>query len=311
MPTYRVNGMLMHIRMTNTKKRPAPAPCCARIEIAGRPQRCRAMSTILCDFPLEGGGTCDAPLCPDHATEVGHDRHYCQIHTKREPPMTTPHLPQFITFTGADEHTSIAGMLVLANEYPIEWGVLFSPKRQGAGRYPPLEFVEELTLRPKLKLSAHLCGGYSEAAVYKRVTPLDPIVLQYFDRVQVNMHNPEFEIVALREWSATLRAQMILQCRGEEFPDVGGAVWLFDASGGRGIEPKAWPKPTPYQLRSGTLRGYAGGLNPENVRDHVATIGVIDQGYWIDMETGVRDENDRFSLDRCRAVCEAVFGSPT
>lgn len=25
-------------------------------------------------------GTCDAPLCADHATEVGRDRHYCPRH---------------------------------------------------------------------------------------------------------------------------------------------------------------------------------------------------------------------------------------
>lgn len=83
MPTYRVNGMMVHIKMAKSKKHPPPAPCCARIELDGRLQRCLAMSSILCDFPLEGGGTCDAPLCPDCATEVGPDRHYCQIHVKQ------------------------------------------------------------------------------------------------------------------------------------------------------------------------------------------------------------------------------------
>jgi len=31
MPIYRHGTGFMHIRMTNTKKHPAPAPCCARI----------------------------------------------------------------------------------------------------------------------------------------------------------------------------------------------------------------------------------------------------------------------------------------
>jgi hypothetical protein len=29
--------------------------------------------------------------------------------------------------------------------------------------------------------------------------------------------------------------------------------------------------------------------------------------YWIDMESGVRTD-DRFDIEKCRAVCEAVFG---
>lgn len=69
--------------------------------------------------------------------------------------------PQFVTFTGADAQTSILGMQLLAEQFPVEWGILFSPERQGAGRYPPLEFVHELTERPGLRLAAHLCGGYA------------------------------------------------------------------------------------------------------------------------------------------------------
>ena len=82
MPTYRMHGALVHIKMTNTKKRPAPLPCCARISstppFTGTVQ-CRAISSILCDWPVEGG-TCDAPLCVDHAHAIGPDRHLCGLH---------------------------------------------------------------------------------------------------------------------------------------------------------------------------------------------------------------------------------------
>lgn len=88
MPMYRLPGVgMVHIRMANTQKRPAPAPCCARVPAStiypdapkDRTWRCRAMSTFLCDWPVEGG-TCDAPLCPEHAHQVGPDRHLCPIH---------------------------------------------------------------------------------------------------------------------------------------------------------------------------------------------------------------------------------------
>lgn len=79
MPTYRTKHGWMHIKMTNTKKHPAPAPCAATIELEGQRCRCAAMSTLLCDWPV-ADGTCDMPLCPDHGTEVGKDRHYCPKH---------------------------------------------------------------------------------------------------------------------------------------------------------------------------------------------------------------------------------------
>ena len=34
--------------------------------------------------------------------------------------------PAFITFTGIDGSTDLAGMIKLAEQYPIEFGVLFS-----------------------------------------------------------------------------------------------------------------------------------------------------------------------------------------
>lgn len=82
MPFYRVGGLMVHIKMTNTKKRPAPPPCCGRIALEGIDRRCMAISTILCDWPVEGG-TCDAPLCAEHAHAIGPDRHLCPRHAKQ------------------------------------------------------------------------------------------------------------------------------------------------------------------------------------------------------------------------------------
>ncbi len=83
MPVYRMGTGFVHIKMTNTKKRPAPAPCCARIpsnEAGKADMRCRAISIFLCDWPTEDGGTCDGPLCAEHARRVGEDRHHCPRH---------------------------------------------------------------------------------------------------------------------------------------------------------------------------------------------------------------------------------------
>lgn len=83
MPYYRVGGVMVHVRLGKSAKKPPPAPCCGRLAIAGIERRCMAVSAYLCDAELADGKTCDAPLCAEHATQVGPDRRLCRIHAKQ------------------------------------------------------------------------------------------------------------------------------------------------------------------------------------------------------------------------------------
>lgn len=215
----------------------------------------------------------------------------------------SPFKPAFITFTGADDPKDIPGMLELSRLYPIEWGILFSPKKQGSPRYPSIEFVRELCRHAhNLRLSAHLCGAYSRQVCEGGTCGMEEPLSEHFQRVQLNTTG-EVDLAHVAAWAEDLAVMPILQCR-EEFPKSTDVLWLFDASGGRGLSPASWPDPGagPNPV------GYAGGLNPSNVAAAVDDIGTKASHYWIDMETGVRDEHDRFDLSKCRAVCEAVYG---
>jgi hypothetical protein len=210
-------------------------------------------------------------------------------------------LPEFITFTGADDETAVGTMRALSERFPVEWGVLFSPSRQGGEpRYPN---HPERFLGCRLRLAAHLCGGYSRAVMERDVASL-PYFLRSFGRVQVNHASPLLgAVMALR--SALGGRPCIVQMREATqatFPDLDTVAWLFDQSGGRGVVPAAWPA-HPGEER---LVGYAGGIGPENVLDVLAAIDA-DGPYWIDMESGVRTD-DRFDLEKCRRVCEFVYG---
>jgi hypothetical protein len=205
--------------------------------------------------------------------------------------------PEFITFTGADDCTDVEGMVALAARYPIEWGVLFSPKRQGVEpRYP---------LRPErfahrgLRLAAHLCGGHARNALETPPFHLLPITLEVFERVQIN--HPAPETWATRAFQAWAQRPTIIQARTERAFHGGDSeiLWLFDRSGGTGTLPDSWPR------HPGRLVGYAGGIGPENVLEVLDAIGATGP-YWIDMESGVRT-GDRFDLELCRRVCEAVY----
>jgi hypothetical protein len=209
--------------------------------------------------------------------------------------------PEFITLTGADDATDVDEMVALAKLYPIEWGILFSPKRQGVEpRYPldPGRFAHR-----GLRLAAHLWGAHARAALETPPFSVLPVALDVFERVQVNHPAPDtWAARAFQEWA---KRPCILQA-GTDRRFVGGdadLLWLFDASGGRGVTPDAWPR----HPGGNRLVGYAGGIGPENVLEGLAAIGAAGP-YWIDMESGVRT-GDRFDLELCRRVREAVFGA--
>lgn len=212
--------------------------------------------------------------------------------------------PDFITFTGIDDHTCTAGMFALAQRYPIEWGVLFSRDRQGIDpRYPGGEAQSRfLWCLPALRMSAHLCGEHSRN-IMDGLPIKPPVDFGFFQRIQVNYHDPiPARIIEFRSgWG---RMRCIAQTRTEAlaFPRDTSVDWLCDSSGGRGIAPTSWP------LHPGgdRLVGYAGGLNADNVGEALHRINSAGP-FWIDMESGVRTDN-RFDLRLCDRVCQAVYG---
>jgi hypothetical protein len=213
--------------------------------------------------------------------------------------------PNFITFTGPDVFTDVSEMVRLHQDYPVEFGILFSPKRQGVElRYPSPEVIERM-LDQGLILAAHICGDYARSILAGKGAPEVERFLIHFSRVQINTTDPEADPSKVNDWAYQNGVMPIMQCR-DYFPTDHRVAWLFDASGGRGITPGQWPAYNP-SLRIG---GYAGGINPDNVSSVIDTINndPLAGRYWLDMESGVRDENDRFDLQKCRRVCELVYG---
>lgn len=216
--------------------------------------------------------------------------------------------PQFITFTGVDEFTDTEEMIRLSNIYPIEWGILFSPKEVRTTRYPPhtaIHGILEKLAGSSVNLSFHLCGKYARDALAGNGTDFEAFLPNpLVKRAQINVSNQTIDELPLIVWGERHSVTPILQCRKAGFPvDVSGDIeYLFDCSGGRGVVAEDWP--TGVESR---LNGYAGGLRPDNVRKEVGSIAFGAWRYWIDMETGVRNDDDIFDLAKCRKVCEEVY----
>ncbi|MGY3482319.1 hypothetical protein ACVW1C_000202 [Bradyrhizobium sp. USDA 4011] len=210
--------------------------------------------------------------------------------------------PEFITFTGIDNWTELYDIHTLSLKYPVEFGILFSPKRQGNDhRYPDGDALSRF-MWSNLRLSAHLCGAYSDAIMDGQPIECPPVDFGYFRRIQVNHADPKpARIIKFRNGWGKMRG--IAQTRVDAFPTDTSVDWLFDRSGGTGAAPTAWP----MHPGGDRLVGYAGGISPDNITGVMTVLEQMPGRYWIDMESGVRTD-DRFDIAKCRAVCEAVFG---
>lgn len=210
------------------------------------------------------------------------------------------HKPQFVTFTGFDNHTFIPGMIELSQRYPVEWGVLVTAHNTGKPRYPwpcRIDALRYAAEESGLQLSLHLCNGFASD-----VNTLGALSVsgRGFSRIQVNAL--WYDMVNVTKMSVRAGLDVIVQHRDGQFPPLPDGIHaLHDPSGGKGRLAKSRP-PQRYPEK---LVGYAGGINPDNVQQVMSEIDATN--YWLDMETGVRT-NDWFDLDKCAAVCRAIWG---
>lgn len=221
-------------------------------------------------------------------------------------------LPERITFTGVDEWVDLDGLAKLSRLYPVEWGVLIGG-RLGKARYPSLDRIASIARaaqeQPTMNLALHVCGDLAQRAMSEGDLPEEDIDLSAFGRVQINART--YDVPALGRLAAKYNVDVIMQVRGDIFPtDLPPRVFaLHDESGGKGLAPESRPAATYSQFV-----GYAGGIRPNNVLDVIADITDTNKylspyppNYWIDMETGVRDNADHLDLGACASICEKVF----
>lgn len=219
-----------------------------------------------------------------------------------------------ITITGADDSVQYSDLLGLSKEYrDVEWGILVGRReRLGTPRYPSYEWMEGLTeVAGDMRMALHLCGGMCRDYIDGKLADDIMAILRSMRRVQLNIHNlsrlkqPEIEGMLSRSPKQHIfqydPMNMLRVARAAGKGHLNVSV-LYDGSGGRGIEIKTYIAPSQL-LRC----GYAGGLGPDNLERHMELINKVsgDVPVWIDMETGVRSEDDRvFDLDKVRKVLE-------
>lgn len=224
---------------------------------------------------------------------------------------------KYCTITGADDQVDPEDLVSLSYRYPfVEWGILFSLDREKTSRYPSERWVYDFLDAAEnymidINRSAHLCGYYAEQFV--KCDPKIFSLLNHFQRVQLNINFRKSKIdpdsIHMQIQFAGTRP-VITQYNEDNkwawcsFKDLPNHEVLYDGSGGRGIVGD-WIPPLPL-----VTCGYAGGLTPDNLADELEKIGQVagDHEIWIDMESGVRTDN-QLDLEKVERVLQIVGAS--
>ena len=222
-----------------------------------------------------------------------------------------------ISFTGADDKTSIENLKVLQLKYPsVEWAILYFPERDGLARNPTIAWREKF-YQAKLNSAMHLCGsGINDFAEGKAELLLE---IKNFQRIQINLKprwaSQELVEAVIKQCKKFPQIQFITQHNDNNiafiplWQELKNHGFLFDASLGKGLTPEVWPEPV-----ANKDCGYAGGLSPENISIELAKIRTTVYNsnnqskykIWIDMESGVRT-NDEFDLLKIQYILDVIY----
>lgn len=248
-----------------------------------------------------------------------------------------------ISFVGVDEKTNLDDLIVF-DEFSnlmldlnrgepapvIEYGFLYSIERSQTDdkRYPSLDFIGESVdylINNGLMTSIHLCGAdaiklyldgdedllelctNSRVQLNFKMADYDPEDLLTKVEIRARDHNRPVILQANKSKKVMidrlLQLTKMLAFESEDILDLNIDL-LHDGSGGFGREIEVVE--TPFDL---FYTGYAGGLNPANVAKVLALIDAKNTEpstpYYIDMESGVREDN-YFSIAKCQQVIAEV-----
>lgn len=219
-----------------------------------------------------------------------------------------------ISLTGADDAVSIEELSLLAQQYArVEWALLYVPYAEGQARNPTRSWREAFFKAELPGYSAvHLCGRQAFEELLAGELP-EEILKANRLQLNINARKRDFtddEVLAVIDRALHLGPDVILQYHPTTAALVGYAVAhcpfhlrrrlhvLMDSSRGTGVVPESWGAPAAVAQ---AFCGYAGGLGPDNVATVAAQLTALAVPYWLDMESGIRTEN-QFDLAKVRAV---------
>ena len=220
---------------------------------------------------------------------------------------------EILTFTGIDILSNKEEALKIYEDYfKVEFGVLVGGHNgeEGYNRFPPLDVVAEWLRFSKIKglpLAIHLCGKISRDIMNGSGLERALKLCKGFGRVQINSEAYDYERIA--KFAERVSCPKIILQRREGF-EFGYPLthpkieYLFDMSGGAGkTNFEDWPA-----ADEGIRSGYAGGLRKSNIDRAISFIRAQgNRQIWLDMESGVRTQDNWLDFGEVKKICQIVF----
>ncbi len=220
-----------------------------------------------------------------------------------------------ITFAGIDESYPISEVLRIQDKYPeVEFALLISINNSGNKfRYPSLNYLLHLLdHREFCNFSLHLCGSIIDKYItYISEGEGREEIKKWFDvmfsanRIQMNTKNKEKHELAYKHAYKTTFIQPVNSFE-ERINDKVNLLW--DKSGGKGVFDGEWPIPVDNQTCI-----YAGGIKPSNIIEVKEIVRDLlcfkpEADIRLDMESGIRDSNDRVDGEAIQFICKEIYG---
>lgn len=228
-----------------------------------------------------------------------------------------------ISFVGIDTKTTVNGLqgLAMNSITRLEFGALHSPSKN-TNRYLSKDRISAF-FSDKSDLydfSLHLCGLYATDLIenqHRSAELLDGLNIDDSIAIQLNFSLRDsdeqlerycnnilllaenYEIIVQENNTKANLIKALLQNKTSS----SRLRILFDASGGNGKQIKTFNRPY-----TDVYTGYAGGITPQNIREVCENVNRVsaDIPVYIDMESGVRNVHDEFSIQKCTAIIDHV-----
>ena len=205
-----------------------------------------------------------------------------------------------VTFTGIDERTPLESL-----PPDVELGVLYTKDPACRPRYPSRDDTLRIlgTLHQQGRQTAlHVCGL---AAREQLICGALEDLLAVTTRVQVN---GRLTVDELRGCVDACGGRTVITQHTVRNAELRNLTWpqhalLVDDSGGRGITPAVWVRPS---VPAGKRVGFAGGLGPATIDQSLRTLYPMLGDGWIDMESGLRGGGGWFDTDRAWDVFRRI-----
>lgn len=248
-----------------------------------------------------------------------------------------------VGFCGVDETIDIFELELFLKKYAelnIEWSILFHHGKTG-NKFPTLEWVRMFSSKLSFfnhELSAHLCGDNCIDFINGKLNFLYNLKSIGFKRFQLNITKlngvniESFELDVIPKILENIRinndVEFIFQYNKEtkffcehliKFDNFENKAknmcFLFDESKGTGELSKKFPKPI-----IGYRCGYTGGINESTLNTFLKNVEESICGYkckherynfFLDMESGIRNEQNKFCLKKCGNILNLLFKRKT